>query len=136
MAGMYGVYHGSHGLKAISTEIHLLTNMLSEGLKKLGYHQKNTNYFDTLLISIGKINMDNIIAISKKHHINFNVINDDLLSISLDEKDDLDSLREILEVFAVASSHSDYKNLINEVLESGITSSTFDQGLFRESDET
>jgi glycine dehydrogenase len=134
MAGMYGVYHGSHGLKAISTEIHLLTNMLSEGLKKLGYHQKNTNYFDTLLISIGKINMDNIIAISKKHHINFNVINDDLLSISLDEKDDLDSLREILEVFAVASSHSDYKNLINEVLESGITSSTFDQGLFRESD--
>ena len=42
MAGMYGVYHGSYGLKAISTEIHSLTNLLSEGLKQLGYHQKNT----------------------------------------------------------------------------------------------
>jgi glycine dehydrogenase len=38
MAGMYGVYHGSYGLKAISTEIHSLINLLSEGLKQLGYH--------------------------------------------------------------------------------------------------
>ena len=134
MAGMYGVYHGSYGLKAISTEIHSLTNLLSEGLKQLGYHQKNTNYFDTILISIGNVSIDNIIAISEKHHINFNIIKDDLLSISLDEKDDLDSVRVILEVFATASSHSDYKNLINEVLESGIKSLTFDQNLLRKSE--
>ena len=134
MAGMYGVYHGSYGLKAISTEIHSLTNLLSEGLKQLGYHQKNTNYFDTILISIGNVSMENIIAISEKHHINFNIIKDDLLSISLDEKDDLDSVRVILEVFATASSHSDYKNLINEVLESGIKSLTFDQNLLRKSE--
>jgi glycine dehydrogenase len=133
MAGMYGVYHGSYGLKAISTEIHSLTNMLSEGLKQLGFHQKNTNYFDTLLISIGNISMDDIISISEKHRINFNIINDNSLSISLDEKDDLDSIKVILEVFAVASLHSDYKNLINEVLDSEITSLTFDQGLLRES---
>jgi len=134
MAGMYGVYHGSYGLKAISTEIHSLTNLLSEGLKQLGYHQKNTNYFDTILISIGNVSIDNIVAISEKHHINFNIIKDDLLSISLDEKDDLDSVRVILEVFATASSHSDYKNLINEVLESGIKSLTFDQNLLRKSE--
>ena len=134
MAGMYGIYHGSYGLKAISTEIHSLTNLLSEGLKQLGYHQKNTNYFDTLLISVGNVSMENIIDISENNHINFNIIKDDLLSISLDEKDDLDSVRVILEVFAVASSHSDYKNLINEVLESGITSLTFDQNLLRKSE--
>jgi glycine dehydrogenase len=133
MAGMYGVYHGSYGLKAISNEIHSLTKMLSEGLKQLGFHQKNTNYFDTLLISIGNISMDDIISYSEKHRINFNIINDNSLSISLDEKDDLDSIKVILEVFAVASLHSDYKNLINEVLESEITSLTLDQGLLRES---
>ena len=83
MAGMYGVYHGSYGLKAISTEIHSLTNLLSEGLKQLGYHQKNTNYFDTILISIGNVSMENNNANSEKHHINFNIIKDDLLSISL-----------------------------------------------------
>ena len=45
----------------------------------LPYHQKNTNYFDTILISIANVSMENIIAISEKHHINFNIIKDDLL---------------------------------------------------------
>ena len=40
MAGMYGVYHGPKGLKAIALDIHQNTMLLAEGLKQLGFVQK------------------------------------------------------------------------------------------------
>ena len=44
MAGMYGVYHGPKGLKAIALDIHQNTMLLAEGLKQLGFVQKNSSF--------------------------------------------------------------------------------------------
>ena len=52
MAGMYAVYHGASGLHAIADRIHQMTRSLNQGLKNIGYIQKNTHFFDTLSIEL------------------------------------------------------------------------------------
>ena len=115
MAGMYGVFHGPQGIKSIGQFIHKNTQVLAEGLKQLGFHQLNNNYFDTLLVSVGNVEMSTILDFADQAKINFNLIDDKHLSISVDEKDDIDSIKKILEVFAKSCSHKDANNLIEEV---------------------
>lgn len=43
-AGMYAVYHGPEGVKAIADKIYFLTNLLNSGLNELGFKQLN-RYF-------------------------------------------------------------------------------------------
>ncbi len=133
MAGMYAVYHGPDGVKAIATSIHDLTSILAEGLKQLGYHQKNKNFFDTIKIKLGNVNIENIIKHSDSKEVNFNIINDEYLSISIDEKDDIDTIKDILEIFALSSGHKDSENLINEVISLNIQSENLDNNLLRTS---
>src|SRR6056297_3204945 len=52
MAGMFVVYHGPEGLRAIAEDIHTGAVWLDEQLKKLGYKQENELFFDTLKISL------------------------------------------------------------------------------------
>ena len=116
MAGMYGVYHGSKGLKNISKTIHSLTATLAQGLTQMGYQPLNKTYFDTLKIAIGNVSMDNIRTYAEDAKMNFNYIDEKTLSISIDEKDDLGNINDILKVFAKSCNHSDSDNLISEVL--------------------
>ncbi len=124
MAGMYAVYHGQGGLRSISKKIHSLTATLAEGLTQLGYHQINTVYFDTLKIGVGNVSMENIKTYAEDAKINFNYIDDQTLSISIDEKDALDNINDILEIFAKSCNHSDSTDLINEVLSGDYTEAT------------
>ena len=117
MASMYGVYHGPDGIRNIGKKIHSLTSKLVEGLTQLGYHQINKTYFDTILINIGNVSMENINTYAEDAKMNFNYIDESTLSISIDEKDDLSNVNDILEVFAKSCNHSDSKNLIEEVLQ-------------------
>ena len=57
------------------------------------------------------------ILILEDAKMNFNYIDESTLSISIDEKDDLSNVNDILEVFAKSCNHSDSKNLIEEVLQ-------------------
>ena len=124
MASMYAVYHGAEGLRRMSKNIHSLTAALDDGLTQLGYHQLNSIYFDTLHISVGNVSMENIKTYAEVAKINFNYINDDTLSISIDEKDDLSNINDILEVFAKSCNHSDSQDLIKEVLSGDYTHAT------------
>ena len=124
MAGMYAVYHGKNGLRAISKKIHALTAALAEGLTQLGFHQLNTVYFDTLEINVGNVSMENIKTYAEDAKINFNYIDEKHLSISIDEKDDLENINDILEIFANSCNHSDSTNLIKEVLSGDYTLAT------------
>ena len=50
IAGLYAVYHGPDGLKAIASRVHALAARLERGLRALGFAQANAHYFDTLFI--------------------------------------------------------------------------------------
>ena len=80
---------------------------LSEGLTQLGYTQTNKNYFDTIHVNIGDVNIDTIKVFAEDAKTNFNYIDDKNLSISLDEKDNVQNINDILHVFAKSCNHSD-----------------------------
>jgi glycine dehydrogenase len=101
MAGMYAVYHGPDGIKFIANKIHKLTQSLSEGLKNLGLDQVNENYFDTLHLSLDN-KIEDVRRVALKHEINFNYIDSNNLSISLNEATELKDVNRILSVFAEA----------------------------------
>ena len=52
MAGMYAVYHGPEGLKAIASRIHAKTAKLAAGLDALGFKVVPEFYFDTLTVAL------------------------------------------------------------------------------------
>jgi glycine dehydrogenase len=101
MAGMYAVYHGATGLKKIAGRVHGLAIALEAELRKLGLHQTNENYFDTLNITgtdAGKVNR---IALSRG--INFRYFKDGSVGISLDETTSSEDIAQIVSVFAEAA---------------------------------
>ena len=135
MAGMYGVYHGPKRLKNIARKIHGLACVLTEGLEQLGYKQLNKNYFDTILVNINDVSIDTLKVFAEDAKMNFNYIDDKHLSISIDEKDGLQNINDILKVFAKSCNHSDPSELIKNVLNSNYTdaNSFIPKELYRES---
>jgi glycine dehydrogenase len=135
MAGMYGVYHGPKRLKNIARKIHGLACVLTEGLEQLGYKQLNKNYFDTILVNINDVSIDTLKVFAEDAKMNFNYIDDKHLSISIDEKDGLQNINDILKVFAKSCNHSDPSELIINVLNSNYTdaNSFIPKELYRES---
>lgn len=100
MAGMYGVYHGSKGIKYIATNIQNLASTLNKGLKDLGLKQLNSTYFDTLLIEVS--NAAKVKEISEKNKINFYYPSKKLVGISVNETTNLADINEILAILAEA----------------------------------
>ena len=122
MAGMYGVYHGPDRLKFIAQNIHSLAAILANGLSQLGFKQLNENYFDTLLIELGEVSIDTLKVYSEDAKMNFNYVDEKHVSISIDEKDNLENIEAILEVFSKSCKHPDSSDLINKVLSSDFSS--------------
>jgi glycine dehydrogenase len=135
MAGMYGVYHGPKRLKNIARKIHGLACVLSEGLEELGYKQLNKNYFDTILVHLNDVSSDTLRVFAEDAKMNFNFVDDKHLSISIDEKDGLQNINDILKVFAKSCNHSDPNELIKNVLNSNYieANSFIPKELYRES---
>jgi len=115
MASMYAVYHGPKKLKNIAQKIHRNCSILSAGIKNLGYKQLNKYFFDTILIDIVDVSMETLQVFAHDAKMNFNFIDEKLLSISLDEKDDLKNIHDILQVFAKIQNKKLTKESIQEL---------------------
>ena len=99
MAGMYGVFHGPKGLKEIAVNIHKKTAILERNLTKIGLKQHNKYFFDTLLLD-GPT--DKIKKIAELNKINFNYINENKFSISLNETSSVKDVQKIVDTIAKA----------------------------------
>ena len=113
MAGMYAVYHGKNGLTEIASKINKLTKILDNRLKNLNIDQINKSYFDTLHIKFPTKKLKEV-AESKK--INFNYINDEELSISINEATEINDIDQICEIF---------ESLVNKVTKNKILDSKY-----------
>jgi glycine dehydrogenase len=103
MAGMYAVYHGPEGLKAIANRIRKFTRILDFALKEFGFIQLNEKYFDTLLVEMEKTKVERIKKECLKRNINLRYIDLDKIGISLNEATEERDLRELVEIFAFAA---------------------------------
>ena len=106
MAGMYAVYHGSKGIKEIASNIHRYTVQLASSITTLGYQVVNQNYFDTIQVLVGKGKADDFVKQALKSSINIRKVDEDHISISLNETVELNELNRLIEVFATHSNQS------------------------------
>ncbi len=103
MAGMYAVYHGPKGIKAIAERIHKLTSFLEQSLKNIGINQTNKNYFDTLKIELSSSDeVEMVKSEALKNEINFRYISEKEIGISLSEQTTINDVNQIIKIFSNA----------------------------------
>lgn len=106
MAGMYAVYHGAEGIRAIAEQIHFKAQVLGHHLESLGLTQKNTFFFDTLAIDAAEDFKSSVKILAETKAINFYYGEEDTIQITLDETTSQADLSAIIEIFASAKNLS------------------------------
>ena len=100
IAGMYAVYHGPAGLRAIAQRVHYLTVMLAQALRALGYTLRHDTYFDTLRVSGGPCTGEDIFERAALRDINLRLYDDGDVGVALDETVSGAELADLIAVFA------------------------------------
>lgn len=96
MASMYAVYHGPAGIRRIAGRIHGMTAVLAQGLRDLGFAIPTT-FFNTL--TVYGVESERVHAFAKNSKMNFRVINENSVGITLDETVNLECVEKILLIF-------------------------------------
>ncbi len=99
MAGMYAVFHGPKGLKYIANKVHASAVTLANALNQLGVYQTNSAFFDTLLVKADAVKVK---AVAEKNEVNFFYVDNETISIALNETTSLADLNQIASIFAEA----------------------------------
>ncbi len=100
VAGLYAVYHGPEGLRAIARRVHALTRALREGLRRLGFDTGSEPFFDTLRVATSREAGVRIAAEAAQRGVNLRGYDDGSLGIALDETATLAEVGTVLEAFA------------------------------------
>lgn len=136
MAGMYTVYHGAEGIRAIAKRIHAIATYINEILPVYDFTQENENFFDTLKITLPEdVQLENFKNIELEYEVNFRYFETGEIGISFDETTDIDDINTLIEIFATAANnvpvYADEEDLedlqsFDETLERQSTYLTFD----------
>ena len=114
IAGMYGVYHGSEGIKNIASTINNLAGKLAASIDSLGLRRVNNSFFDTLTYEADASLISKIKEIALGKEVNFYYTNN-TISISIGETENENSINEIASVFATATGKSIQSSTINGI---------------------
>jgi glycine dehydrogenase len=95
MAGMYAVYHGPDGIRAIAGRVHSLARVVAEGARRLGYKVVHENFFDTVRVEVGS-RQSTILAAARDRSINLRPFGESSICIALDETTGEEELETIL----------------------------------------
>ncbi len=99
MAGMYAVYHGPQGLRAIAERIHRLTTILAQGLRRAGITVRNKHYFDTLRLDLGARALT-VYQAALGAGYNMRQVGAGILGIALNEKSTRDDVAALIRLIA------------------------------------
>ena len=109
LAGFYAVHHGSKGIKKIAERVHYLTKILYTGLSK--QFLCNKQFFDTLTIKVGE-QRNTIIDKANLLETNLRKLDDDHITISIDETTTFENIIDLLIIFNIDTS--DIKKILND----------------------
>jgi len=104
MAGMYGVYHGPEGLRAIALRIRALTLALRAGLVKAGHQVGEGLVFDTLRVKPAGRAAHQVVAAAAGAKINLRDFGDGTIGITLDETASKQDVRDVLGAFGAPNA--------------------------------
>lgn len=101
MAGMYAVYHGAEGIRAIAKTVHQKTKNLASAILHGGHTIIHDQFFDTIRVKLYGISPGELKQNAEKHNLNFRYFDNGEVGISLDETVSTGDLVDILTVFNV-----------------------------------
>ncbi|HEX2314055.1 MAG TPA: aminomethyl-transferring glycine dehydrogenase subunit GcvPA, partial [Thermomonospora sp.] len=101
MAGMYAVYHGPEGLRAIAERVHGHARTLAEGLREAGVEVVHEVFFDTVLARVpGRAS--EVVRAAVERGVNLRPVDADHVGISCDETTTAEHVAAVLESFGAA----------------------------------
>jgi glycine dehydrogenase len=98
MAGFYAAYHGPEGLKQIAQSVRSKANALATKINELGYDLRSSVFFDTISIHT-KSQTQEIFSAANDQLINIRMLDEDHISISLDETTTNQEVNKIVKLF-------------------------------------
>ncbi|MER7270347.1 aminomethyl-transferring glycine dehydrogenase [Micromonospora carbonacea] len=84
MAGMYAVYHGPDGLRAIARRTHAMAARLAAGLRAGGVGVADVAFFDTVLATVPGRAAE-VVADAQRRGVNLRLVDADRVGVSCDE---------------------------------------------------
>ncbi|MFI8829282.1 aminomethyl-transferring glycine dehydrogenase [Streptomyces sp. NPDC053431] len=106
IAGMYAVYHGPEGLRAIAHRVHRYARVLAAGLSAGGIGLVHDRFFDTVLAKVpGRARQ--VVQAAAGRGINLRAVGEDRVSISCDEVTRREHLEQVWAAFGVAGDDID-----------------------------
>ncbi len=99
MAGMYAVFHGPEGLKAIARRVHALTRVLQLGLRRLGLDAGSGPFFDTLRVRTTPEAGREALERARERGINLRPYDDGSVGVALDETTTAADVQAVLGAF-------------------------------------
>ncbi|MEH1169561.1 aminomethyl-transferring glycine dehydrogenase [Micromonospora sp. CPCC 205539] len=102
MAGMYAVYHGPDGLRAIASRTHEMAARLAAGLRAGGVDVADVAFFDTITVSVpGRAG--EVVAAAADRGVNLRLVDADRVGVSCDETTTLAHLESVWAAFGVSA---------------------------------
>ena len=108
MAAMYAVYHGPDGVRDIAQRVHNLTSVLASAVQSAGHKVTNKTFFDTVTIELSCRSAD-ILKAANDNQINIRVLDDNHVSVTLDETVTKKDLAALVQIFYTGSFINQYK---------------------------
>ncbi|MGO4257589.1 aminomethyl-transferring glycine dehydrogenase [Marmoricola sp. RAF53] len=103
VAGMYAVYHGPDGLRAIATGIHLRASALAAALRAEGVEVVHDAFFDTVLARVPGRAAE-VIAAARANGVHLRLVDADHVGLSVGEDVGAAELDAAVRAFAPAAS--------------------------------
>ncbi|TDQ53386.1 aminomethyl-transferring glycine dehydrogenase [Actinorugispora endophytica] len=105
MAGMYAVYHGPLGLRAIAERVHERTAALAEGLRALDAEVLTDSFFDTLRVRVpGRAS--SVVEAARELGVNLFPVDQDTVGVSCDETTTPEHVALVLRAFGAQGAVS------------------------------
>ncbi|WNM38688.1 aminomethyl-transferring glycine dehydrogenase [Micromonospora halotolerans] len=101
MAGMYAVYHGPDGLRAIARRTHEAAARLAAGLRAGGVQVADVAFFDTVTATVPGRAAE-VVAAAAARNVNLRLVDADRVGISCDETTTAAHLAAVWAAFGVA----------------------------------
>jgi len=98
IAGMYAVFHGPRGLKAIAARVHRDAVRVAQGLESLGFAVESAHFFDTVTVRVGAF-QGLILRNAVANGINLRKVGDDRIGITVDERTRPDIVQAVWRAF-------------------------------------
>ena len=107
MSGFYAVWHGAEGIREIAARIHSIASWLNKQAVKLGYAERNEDFFDTLRLQLpAHVSQEKLQTIALSKEVNLRYFENGDIGISVDEATTAADANHLLTILGIAAEES------------------------------